>query len=150
MFKKFWIEILVVAAIGVIASFAFANAASLRVCFDGASVTADTARVTALANASPLFEDVLRNSTAQSVCIGGPVHGEPCTAPSTCGGGTCVSKRCDTQPIPASLARGQDVAITLRAFNAYGEGGPASAPVSFRSPALPPQVTGATVSIVVP
>ncbi len=126
MLKKFWIEILVVAAIGVIASFAFANAASLRVCYDDASVTVDMASIQALADGAPLFADVLAGSTLSG------------------------TKRCSTQAIPASLARGKDVAVTLRAVNAYGEGGPASAPVSFHSPALPSAVTGATVSIVVP
>lgn len=102
------------------------DAASLRVCYDDASVTADMAQIQALADGAPLFADVLAGSTLSG------------------------TKRCSTQPIPASLARGKDVAVTLKAVNAFGEGGPASAPVSFRSPALPTVVTGATVSIVVP
>lgn len=126
MLRRFWIEILVIASIGVIASIALANAASLRVCYDDASVTADMATVQAFVDTAPLFADVLAGSTLTG------------------------AKRCSTQPIPASLVRGRDLAVTLRAFNAFGEGGPASAPVTFRSPAIPTALTGTTVSIVVP
>lgn len=124
--RNWWIEVMVLAFLLVLVSLSFAHAASLRVCFDATSVTSDTATIQALADGNPLFVDVLAGSTLTG------------------------TKWCSVQPIPTSLARGKDVAVTLRAFNAYGEGGPTSASVSFRSPALPPIVTGATVSIVVP
>lgn len=54
MLKKFWIEILVLATLGVIASFAFAHAASLRICYDDTSVTVDTVNIKAFADGAPL------------------------------------------------------------------------------------------------
>lgn len=126
----------------------FANAASLRICFN--SVDQDVTRVQADLDASPLYEDILTTSTAQSRCVGGPVSGDICTAPSTCQGGECVPQRCAINPIPPTILRGRDLALTLRAFNALGEGSPASAPVTFRTPLVPGQIQGVTISIVAP
>lgn len=147
---KWWIEVAVIALILTIVGAAWANAASLRICLNDASLNADVAKVRVEANGAPLYEDILPGSTVSSRCVGGPVDGVVCTAPSTCGGGTCIPKRCNVQPVPAAMVRGTNLAITLRGVNAFEEVGPASNALAFRAPLTPPAIEGATLSVVTP
>ena len=102
-----------------------AHAASLQACWDTASVTPDMATVALLADSSPIL--VL----ATNVLPGTPTTG---------------GRSCAVVPFPATLTRGLDHAITLRAMNALGEVGPASVPVTFRPPNVPGQLTNPSIS----
>jgi hypothetical protein len=101
-----------------------ASAASLRICYD--DTPPDVTKVSAFADGAPLFDDLTTGSTLTG------------------------AKRCAAQAIPATFVRGRDVAITLKAFNAFGEGSPASAPVTFRAPLAPSAPSGVAVSITLP
>jgi hypothetical protein len=125
-----------------------ADAASLRICYEN-TLSPGVATVEARTDTAILYTDILANSIIESRCVGGPVDGDICTAPSTCQTGQCKALRCATRILP-TIPRGQDIPVTLRAFNTLGEGGPASAPVTFFAPAIPGAVTGTTIQIIVP
>lgn len=102
-----------------------ADAASLRVCYtDPASP--DVSTIEFSVGTLVVDPDVLAGSTL------------------------AAGVRCKNAPFPASLARGQNHQATIRGVNAIGEGGPASAPVTFRAPAIPGQITNVTVQAVAP
>lgn len=117
--SRFLRAALVVAAVLVAVS---AEAASLKICWDAGSVTTSVATLQVFADDAPLYPDVLAGSVLEG------------------------AKRCATKPFPASLVRGVDTAITLKAANALGEVGQASNAVTFRAPTIPAAVTGVTVS----
>ena len=111
--------------IGMLLLAAPAGAASLRVCMTD-PLPVDTATV-------PFFIDSLLETS--DLLPGSTVNG---------------SIRCKVIPFPLALTRGVDHAATIQAVNSIGEGGPASAPVTFRAPAIPTFITGVTVQAVSP
>ena len=113
---------LVVAMVAVLAT--PAEAASLKVCWDGGSVTADAATLQVLADDVVIYPDMLAGAVTDPLLS---------------------TKKCNTKPFPTSLVRGVNTAVTIKAVNALGEVGPASNAVTFRAPAVPPIVTGVTV-----
>jgi len=101
-----------------------ASAASLRICMLD-PLPVDTATVEFSIDAAIITPDLLPGSTLTG------------------------TTRCKIIPFP-TLTRGVDHAATARAYNALNEGGPASAPVTFRAPAIPTAITGVTVQAVTP
>ena len=102
-----------------------ADAASLRVCMAD-PLPVDAVTVPFFIDSLLEFPDLLPGST---------VNG---------------SVRCSVIPFPASLSRGVDHVATIQGVNVIGEGGPVSAPVTFRAPAVPAKITGVTVQAVSP
>lgn len=101
-----------------------ASAASLRICMLD-PLPVDTATVEFSIDAAVIAADLLPGSTLAG------------------------TTRCKVIPLP-TITRGIDHAATIRAVNALNEGGPASAPVTFRAPAIPAAITGVTVQAVAP
>jgi hypothetical protein len=101
-----------------------ASAASLRICMVD-PLPADTETLEFSIDAAVIAADLLPGSTLTG------------------------TTRCKIIPFPATLTRG-DHAATIRAFNVIGEGGPVSAPVTFRAPTIPAGVTNVTVQAVAP
>ena len=106
--EKFWPLVLVALLAPVLA-----DAASIKVCYDPASVNADVATLLVIATAtSPVFN-------------------------GTIGSNAPVGSGCFTFPVPAQLPR-TTFSVTLVAQNTLGEVGPASNAISFRLAAVPP------------
>jgi hypothetical protein len=105
---------------------AIANAASLRLCYDTASLNADTAKIQLLANGNLAIGDVLAGTTVSG------------------------TKRCGDYPFPSTLTKGTDYTLTLKSVNAIGEVSGASNALPFRFPNPPANPTGFTVQIIVP
>lgn len=103
-----------------------ADAASLRVCYTDPSADPDVKTVEFSVGTLVVDPDVLAGSTL------------------------AAGVRCKNAPFPASITRGQNHQATIRGVNAIGEGGPASAPVTFRAPAVPGQLQNVTVQAVAP
>lgn len=102
----------------------FARAASLRICWE--EMTADVVGVPAFFNDDPVYENLLVDSTLSG------------------------ASRCSVRPIPASLVKGKDFIVTLKAVNAVGEVSGPSNGMPFRNPASPPIPTLHSVEIVAP
>lgn len=110
------------------AGIGFAHAASLRVCLvDNISIDIATAPV--FLNGQPFHPDMLTGSTFN---------------------GTPPVGRCNTLPIPATVVRGQDQAVTVKYTNTLGEVSAPSNALPFRLPSSPPVPVVNGVSIVVP
>lgn len=116
----------VVTIVLVLAFAAWAQAASLKICFGDASINADTVQVRVFADSAVLYSDILNGAFVEG------------------------AKRCNVKPIPASMVRGVNLQITLVGVNAFEEVGPASNAIAFRPPLTPQSVTGATLSVIVP
>jgi len=125
MLKRFAMLTALVIALTIAIPPTWAHAASLRVCYTDA-IDVDTKTIEFSVGTLVVDPDVLAGSVA------------------------AAGVRCKNAPFPATIARGQNHSATLRGVNAIGEGGPASAPVTFRAPAVPGQVTGVTVQAVAP
>jgi len=102
------------------------NAAGLKVCFDPASVDADTAKIQLLADTNVAIPDVLAASSVSG------------------------TKRCGEFPLPVTMVKGTDYTLSLKAVNAIGEVSGASNALPFRFPNPPKIPTGFTVQIVTP
>lgn len=100
---------------------ATADAASLKICWDAATINADVASIEAYGGATLLYPDVWAGAVQDG------------------------AKYCATKPFPSTLVRGTNVAVTLKAVNSLGEASAASNAVTFRAPLVPPVLTGVTV-----
>jgi hypothetical protein len=96
-----------------------AEAASLKICYTDAGT--DTVRVEALYGGVALYGDLMPTAV------------------------TVAGVTCSTNVIPAGLVRGVAQPVTLRGYNAFGEGGGTSNPITFRAPLIPAILTGVTV-----
>jgi hypothetical protein len=127
--KKYW-PALAILALLLLGTVQAANAASVKICYDDASVSPGVTSINVLYHPTTGSDVTTADVLAGSVLTG--------------------SVRCATQPIPALLVRGTTYAVTLKATNAFAEVGPASNAVTFLPPNLPAVITGVSVQIVVP
>lgn len=104
---------------------AWASAASLRICF--VEPPPDIVTAPAFLNASPFHPDLLAGSVTGAAGV-----------------------RCNTVPIPATVVRGTDQAITMKYTNALQEVSAASNAKTFRLPSTPAVPVIDSVQIVVP
>jgi hypothetical protein len=96
-----------------------AHAASLKICYTDAGP--DVVRVEALYGAAQIYPDLVPAAV------------------------TVAGVTCSTNVIPATLVRGVAQPVTLRGYNAFGEGGGTSNPITFRAPPVPAILTGITI-----
>ena len=101
-----------------------AQAASLRICMAD-PLPQDTSQIEFTIGTSIVDPDLLPGSTVVE------------------------ATRCKIIPMP-SLQRGTPLLASIRAINFLGEGGPASAPVTFRVPLIPTAIKDVTIQAVTP
>lgn len=118
--------VIVLAALTVCFTAAWADAASLRVCFNVGTQT-DLAAIEFNVDAKLYDSNLLMGATTVDPAI-----------------------FCKILPLTNVLVRGVDSAATIVGVNAIGERGPASAPVTFRVPSVPGVLLAPTVQLVTP